>query len=138
MIPVPFIYAACAGLAGFAIAGAPGRPCCPLCRRSQCDCPPLLHRAPFYSCSKFPWLEDDIDHVANVLWEKGVCDLDELTRRTMDDVYPVTPSGEPIRWPSVDGDCAQILAIEARVRLRVEAIVHARLDMEAADIWEGY
>lgn len=110
---------------------------CRRCKRAPCKCVrAVLHRSPIYSCGQFPWLPEDVDHVLQVLTDDGVCGEADLTRRTLQEIYPHTPEGKDLRWPSVPGDCVQIRAIEGRVAIRAGLAASVCLDSKADAAWE--
>lgn len=96
---------------------------------------PQLRRAPIVECDVFPWLADEVDqHVDSIPGAIGL-DASQVTLATLRAVYPNTPAGEPIDWPSCFDDCPTIKAIEDRVFLRVSFHLAFRADELAEKAW---
>ena len=78
-----------------------------------------------------PWMPRDVDAACFEFMDQGVTSLPALTKAVLREVYPVTPAGREIPWPTVPGDGAALRMIEERVRIRCLRHLAAYEDMKA-------
>lgn len=86
-------------------------------------------------CPAMPWLPDQVTSTLMELIAQGVRDEESLTLTTLYEVYDETVHGEPIIWPTIPDDCAEMKAIEERVRIRVRLVLAELIDAEADEIY---
>ncbi len=73
-----------------------------------------------------------IDVLVTRAWEAGEADLDALTLRVLEQLYPQTPDGQAIDWTKLTIETATcLLELRRRVRARV-AYVYAHHDEDVA------
>jgi len=86
-------------------------------------------------CPAMPWLPDQINEVIMFGVREGLREERPLVLMALHEVYDETVDGRPIQWPTIPEDCAEIKAIEERVRIRVRRILAELLDAEADEIY---
>lgn len=70
-------------------------------------------------CEAFPWLGPEVDDVLRELvCEHGLRSVELLKLRAAQEVYPITPEGDPQDWPPAADD-ARALCIWDRIGVRV-------------------
>jgi len=78
-----------------------------------------------------PWMPTDVDAACFAFMDQGVTSLPALTKAVLREVYPVTPAGREIPWPTVPEDGPALRMIEERVRIRCLRHLAAYEDMKA-------
>lgn len=97
---------------------------------------PRPRRAPI-RCQKLPWLSEAVEHVALDVIDDGELRPGVITRTVLEQVYPVTPEGEPIGWPTVPDDCAALRLLEARTETRVRRYLATQADLLAEQHYQA-
>lgn len=94
-----------------------------------------VQRFPVRSCDTFPWQPELVDAAISAAIEAGVRCPYQATALVLNDVYTVTPAGEPVSWPTVRGDCPAMKALEERTWYRANYLIADVVDQEADAAW---
>lgn len=90
-----------------------------------------LPTRPGIDCRKLPWLPDEVDRIIFLALDDGERDCARIVPGVLRAVYPVTPDGRDIPWPSVPGDGPAVRMLEERVKIRCRRHLAALEDMAA-------
>lgn len=87
------------------------------------------------NCPPMPWMGDEINSHMLAQWAAGEREVVGLAIGALRDIYPESPDGQALRWPTHTGDCAEKRVLESRVILRAERLVAEARDIEADQLW---
>ena len=106
-------------------------------QRRNCDALPTKWAAPCAAqvCEDLPWVGDAVTAVMVDAYQNGERNAERLAVSALTQVYPVSPNGQPLRWPTTYADCDQMKVLESRVMLRAQRLVAEALDQEAEALW---